>query len=257
MSSSASTLLLTSCIHVSAPIVELSDPTSRVELTLSSIQQWLKIAGDLNIVICDGSGYDFTKDVAEWFPQVKIECISFKNDVDAVKEFGKGYGEGEIIKYALEHSEYLKHSDYFVKCTSKLWVKNFPEILKRWNNLFQCQFALEKPKTIRNAKPSSVDTRFYIINKSYYIDYFINAYKNVRDQDGYHLEYCFRDVILDNRLRASSILFPIPPLIEGVSGTTGKTFESVNLLKKLNKYHKNLKSYLKLRLNEQLYKPPL
>lgn len=254
MPNSTPTLLLTSSVFVSAPFVELSDPKKRAELTFESIRQWIRIAGDLNIVICDGSGYDFTKGVAEKFPQAKIECISFKNDAESVSAFGKGYGEGEIINYALEHSEFLRRSDYFVKCTSKLWVKNFPAIFNRWNNIFQCQFGLEKPKSIRNAKPHIVDTRFYIIKKSYYIDLFSNAYKNVRDQEGYYLENCFRDEILNRRLRASDILFPIPPLIEGVAGTSGETYRAANPMKGR---FKNLKTYLRLRLYETFFQPTL
>jgi hypothetical protein len=254
MSDSTPTLLLTSCVYPSAPFVELADPTERIELTLESIRQWIKIARNLNIVICDGSGYDFTQSVAERFPGAKIECINFKNDAEAVLKFGKGYGEGEIVEYALENSEYLRRSDYFLKCTSKLWVKNLPEILKHWNGIFQCQFGLEKPKTIKSAKPSSVDTRFYIVKKRYYIDYFLHAYKNVNDHGGYYLEHTFRDVILDNRLRASSILFPIPPLIEGVAGTTGETYKAGN---PINKRFKNFKTYVKLRLNERFFRPAL
>lgn len=251
---STPTLLLTSCVYVSAPFVELNVPANRVELILESINQWINIAGNLFIVICDGSGYDFTKDVAEKFPQAKIECISFKNDAASVAAYGKGYGEGEIIKYALEHSEYLKRADFFVKCTSKLWVKNFPEILKRWNNKFQCQFGLARPKSIRNAKPAFVDTRFYIIKKDIYIEYFSNAYKNVRDQDGYYLENCFKDVILNKNMRLSSILFSIPPLIEGVAGTTGETYKAGSLAKGR---FKNFKTYLRLRLYERFFKPTL
>lgn len=246
-------LLLTSCVFVSAPFVALSDPTERIELTLKSIKQWIKIAGNLNIVICDGSGYDFTREVAKRFPQARIECIFFRNDTESVLAYGKGYGEGEIINYALAHSEYLKQADYFIKCTSKLWVKNFPEIHDRWNNIFQCQFGLEKPKSFRNAIPSSVDTRFYIINKIYFSELFSNTYKNVNDREAYYLEHCFKDVILDKNLRASSILFPIPPLIEGVAGTSGETYQTDNLL---NKRFKNFKAYWKLRVYERFYKSP-
>lgn len=251
MSSSTPTLLLTSSVIVSAPFVKLSDPTKRVELTLESIKQWIRIAGDLNIVICDGSGYDFSNDVAERFPQAKIECISFKNDTEAVLAYGKGYGEGEIINYALTHSEYLRCSDYFVKCTSKLWVKNFPTIFNRWNSIFQCQFGLEKPKSIRNAKPHIVDTRFYIIKKDFYIEHFGNAYKNVRDQDGYYLENCFKDVILNKKFLASSILFFTTPLIMGVAGTSGEIYKAVNPIKGR---FKNLKTHLRLRLYERFFK---
>lgn len=251
MPSTTPTLLLTSCIFVSAPFVELSDPTNRIELTIESIRQWIRIAGDLKIVICDGSGYDFTKDVAERFPQIKIECINFKNDAEAVLTYGKGYGEGEIIKHALEHSEYLRQSDYFVKCTSKLWVKNFPEIINRWNNIFQCQFVLQKPKSIRNAKPHILDTRFYIINKDYYIEHFVDAYLKVRDQDAYYLENCFRDVVLSKNFRASNILFTVLPQIEGVAGTSGETYRATNPIKGRLK---NFKTLLRLKLYERFYK---
>jgi hypothetical protein len=251
MPSSTPTLLLTSSIFISAPFVKLADPKKRVEFTLESIKQWMKIVGDLNIVICDGSGYDFTKEVAKIFPQSKIECINFKNDAKLVSAYGKGYGEGEIIQHALANSEYLNRSDYFVKCTSKIWVKNAPVIFKHWNNIFQCQFGLASPKTFRNAIPQFLDTRFYIANKSYYMDYFSNAYKNVRDQDGYYLEHCFRDVVLNNKIQASRILFPTPPLLVGVSGTSGETYRAANPIKAR---FKNFKTHLKLRVYERFYK---
>jgi len=248
------TLLLTSSIVVSAPYVAISDPSHRVKLTLDSIKQWLEIAGDLNIVICDGSGYDLTQEVSAYFPLAKIECIHFQNDNELVSMYGKGYGEGEIIKYALEHSVYLKQADYFIKCTSKLWVKNFPEIMRRWNNQFQCQFGLEKPKSFRRAIPHIIDTRFYIINKNYYSKYFIDTYKKVRDHEGYYLENSFRDVVLNAKLKASSILFTTHPQIEGVAGTSGETYRSIS---PMTGRFKNLKTHLRLKLYERFFKPSL
>ena len=139
-------LLLTSCVTVSAPFTQITDQTIRVELTIQSIQKWLCIANDLKIVICDGSNYDFSAIVADNFPYHAIECLSFNNDTESVAKHGKGYGEGEIIKYALAHSTFLNEADYFAKCTSKMWVNNFLECHNYWNGFFlaDCDFAYFK-----------------------------------------------------------------------------------------------------------------
>ena len=90
-----------------------------------------------------------------------------------------------------------------------------------------------------------------LANKNYYIEHFGNAYKNVRDHDGYYLEHCFRDVVVNNKLQASSILFPTSPRLEGVSGTSGETYTAANPIKAR---FKNFKTRLRLRIYERFYK---
>lgn len=116
--------------------VSLRDPDKRIRYTLDSIREWLKKSENIKIVICDGSGFDFDPLIKKIFPKASIECLFFLNEVDKIKKFGKGYGEGEIISYALKHSKFIIESQWFAKCTAKLWVKNFDEIIKNWNNLF-------------------------------------------------------------------------------------------------------------------------
>ncbi len=41
----------------------------------------------------------------------------------------KGYGEGEIISYALNNSKYLKNSESFYKLTGGLTVENINDVL--------------------------------------------------------------------------------------------------------------------------------
>jgi hypothetical protein len=93
---------------VAAPFVAVSEARTRAGLLLDSLAHWVKIAPRLKIVICDGSGYDFTQAVAERFPQAAIECCHFENDKGAVAKYGKGYGEGEIIEYAMTSSAYIR-----------------------------------------------------------------------------------------------------------------------------------------------------
>lgn len=43
---------------------------------------------------------------------------------------GKGYGELQIIKYAVEHSELLEKCDFIVKITGRYLVENIDTFLK-------------------------------------------------------------------------------------------------------------------------------
>jgi hypothetical protein len=246
-------LLVTSCVYVSAPFVGLSNAESRIELTLAAIERWLQTEKSLKIVICDGSGYDFARDVFERFPEAAIECVAFKNNTDLVADYGKGFGEGEIVEYALEHSRHLSQSEHFAKCTSKLWVTNFTAILKTWNDVFQCDVGFDNVTSIVSIRPLEVDTRFYIVRKDFYIDTFKDAHKSVRDREGYYLEHSFRDAMLNRRLQFSRYLFPVPALIEGVSGSSGASFA----VRHFSRGH-HVRRYIKrviLKINEQLVKP--
>jgi len=224
-------LLLTSCVTASAKMTQVIDQTLRIELTIKSIEKWLTIAGDLKIVICDGSNYNFTPLMRRTFTGKAIECLNFNNNSKGVALYGKGYGEGEIINYALEHSMFLNNAEYFAKCTSKLWVDNFLECLQYWNNTFlsDCDFSYLKNRQLIKLK--SIDTAFYLVNKLYYKDNFSSAYLNVREEERHWLEHCFRDIIIQKKLK--KFMLPVAPIVRGVSGTRGSE-NRYSLLDKAN-----------------------
>ncbi len=234
-------------------MVKVDDAQERAELTLFSIGKWLELADNIRIVICDGSGYDFSKDCAQRFPAAKIECLSFKNDAAAVARYGKGYGEGEIIKHALAHSVFLRDADFFAKCTSKLWVNNFNRIMCRWNGVFGCEYVFQNPRSIQDIEPELIDTRFYVVNRNFYVSNLQDAYKNVRDLDGYWLEHSFKDAIASRGLRASRFYFPESPEVAGVSGSTGQTYRPLVLTRRQR--FERLERKLTLRVHELVYGP--
>ena len=240
-------LLLTSSVHVAAPFVEVTEARTRASLILDSLAHWVRIAPALNIVICDGSGYDFTQAVAERFPRAAIECINFQNDKAGVARYGKGYGEGEIIEYALSRSAYLRACDNFAKCTGKLWVNNYAAVMKGFSGPMWCQLSVNDLWSFKNIRPSFVDTRFYVVNKNFYIRHFLRAYQHVRDHDRHFLEHCFKDVMVADHLKASRFLFLIPPSLGGVSGSSGEVYGRENLIKR--RITNRIKSVM-LRLNE-------
>jgi hypothetical protein len=210
-------VLITSSVGVVAPFTKLTDPSERVAYTLDAIGHWLSVSPQPKLVLCDGSNFDFRPVVARAFPGAGIECLRFANNTERVRSCGKGYGEGEIVRYALLNSTVLARSRFFAKCTGKFWVDNFAECAGDWNGTFRCtgNFAgVESPEALELV---SINTDFYIVDRAWYVTHFASAYLDVRDREGRYLEHCFRDAVLQANMR--DIFFRVYPLVFGVSGS--------------------------------------
>ncbi len=242
-------ILLTSSVVVHDTGVKLTNTDERIHHALESVAQWLKIEPTIALVLCDGSGFDFSKLISEKFPHAQIECLSFENNKKLVQQFGRGYGEGEIVRYALMQSKLIAKAECFAKCTSKLWVENYAKCITNWNGniLFKGVF-LNVFSPIKKTNFLHIDTRFYIINTSIYKNFFLNAHLKIDQENGYGLEECFYDIYLKNKFKNS--LFKISPTICGVGGGTAKYYKNSNqrkikedLRNKLVKFNKNFKDH--------------
>ncbi|MDT8991566.1 hypothetical protein RQP54_11905 [Curvibacter sp. APW13] len=234
------TLLITSAVRPTGRKVALNDESQRKHLTLLAIEKWLQIDTSLKIVICDGSDYDFSHEVKNLYPNALIECLHFKNSSEKVALFGKGYGEGEITNYALDNSTFLKNSENFAKCTSKLWVRNFNTITKHWNGKIQVEGVFKNIFRFKTIQKMHIETKFYLANKYFYKQYLSESYKDVNEIRGLSLEHCF-----SNSLDATELhyyMFNHPLLINGYSGSSGEYL------------HKNIYHYLKNAAEIQILK---
>jgi len=221
-------LLLTSNVTPMDLSGRLNDPALRIKYTLESVGEWLLREPKLRIVICDGSGFDFSSLIKSTFPMANIECLSFMNDSMQIVRHGKGFGEGEIIRYAINHSKLLQETEVFMKCTAKLWASNIQECLSQWNGQFLCNAYFSDVFSFKKTKIKFLDTRFYIIKKDVYIQYFLDAHFNSGyGPDKKNIEYVFLDVMTNNEMKA--ILFSIPPIICGVGGGSGKYYKRGSL----------------------------
>jgi hypothetical protein len=216
-------LLLTSSLIPTDLSGNLNDPSMRMMHTIESISEWLKIDPHIQIVICDGSGFDFSETVKVNFPSANIEFIFFNNDVDQIKKHGKGYGEGEIIRYAIEHSRLMKESEVFIKCTAKLWVANFKQCLLQWNKQFICGAYFANVFSYKKTALQFIDTRFYITRKDFYVQHFSAVHIQLGNT-AQSIEDAFLDVIQNKKIK--HILFRTPPVICGVGGGSGKYYKS-------------------------------
>jgi hypothetical protein len=206
---------------------------------LESIQWWRSIAPHNPLVLCDGSGFDFRDSVARLSDSGPLECLHFHNDVDRVKRQGRGYGEGEIVRHAMEHSALIQAAGHFAKCTSKLWVENFDTCMQQWNGsllvkaVFDNVFSMCKP-----IKLAYIDTRFYVMDVPTYHKYFLHAHESINPEQGYSLEESFLDIVLNNQLQGC--LMSPPPVICGVGGGTGVYYKTgvLRQLKEKWRYHR-------------------
>ena len=216
-------VLITSVAQPSAPFVALSDPAKRIDSTIESLKQWALISPGLDIVICDGSGYDFQKLISSTplLKSLNIEVLHFYNDLEMVKNRGKGYGEGEIIAHALNHSDLLDKSDTFSKCTAKYWVNNFQECAAG----HQKNISIEKYYDSRySLSYRTCDTRFYVVEKDFYLKKLLDSHKATNDFQSYFLEHAFAKDMILNKITGTD--FKIEPLVYGISGSTGEFTES-------------------------------
>lgn len=217
-------VLMTSSIIAMDVSGALNDPDLRIQYTLESISAWLKIKPETQLIICDGSGFDFTPHIQAHFPAAQIECLAFKNSPDQVKKHGKGYGEGEIIRYALTQSRFLQNSDAFIKCTAKLWILNIDDCMKQWNGQFACNAYFANVFCLEKTQLQFIDTRFYISTKAFYLRYFSEAHMSLGDVAGKSIEDTFLEVIRGHHIE--HILFRVPPIVCGVGGGSGKYYKS-------------------------------
>lgn len=229
MDASGIPILLTSSVVAHDPGVRLRDRNERLRLALESVAAWREIAPQNPLVLCDGSGFDFTPTIERWsLHQAPIECLAFANNPDLVRTHGRGYGEGEIVRHALEHSRLIQHAGCFAKCTSKLWVENFSECIQSWNGRLLLKGVFGNAFSLTDSTVFSyIDTRFYVASIEVFRTHFLNAHTLIRADQGYGLEDCFRDVFLQSNLH--HCLMSPPPVICGMGGGTGKYYKNTLL----------------------------
>ena len=226
-------ILLTSSIQVMDFSGKLNNPELRLKHTIECISEWSKINPEGSYVICDGSNYNFSDILLSKFPKLKIEPLFFLNDQKRIRKHGKGYGEIEIINYAIEQSKILNQSDSFVKCTGKLWVSNYHECLAQWNDKFLGTAHFKDVFSLRKLSIDYLDTRFYISKKAFFQNNFKESHLNLGGEIGLSIEDEFLRILLTKNEKR--FLFNIPPIINGVGGGSGKYYKSNFLKIKKNK----------------------
>jgi len=231
-------ILITSCVYPHDLTAKLIDPADRINYTIEGVAKWLEYYPDIKLIICDGSNFDFSVIARTIFPNNNIEVLHFQQSSEKVKIYGKGYGEGEIIEYALKNSKYISQYQCFAKCTAKLWIKDYIKCVSAFDGPFNGRAHFSNVFTKLNPKLEYIDTRFYIVDKIFYIDILLNLYKKTNLQENISIEDIFLDEFI--KIKLKKFLFDFNIRIYGVSGGSGKYYN--------NKFYSNLKGNIKIAL---------
>ena len=259
---STEVLLLTASINPGkTPDVAIKDPQERLFEYIISLLAWIELTNIEKIVFCENTAcqYNFNQIIELAKKKGKsLEILIFNGNTKSQK-YGKGYGEGEIIKYALKYSKHLSYQTSFYKMTGRLFVKNFNEIQidhQHYQNVFQYPafshsvdpFIDMSHKTPENLTEhirytirflyvflgrgkgrgphdytKHVTTSFYKSNVNFYKENLINSYKRVDEKKSYILEHIFYEDIISKDFN----LFLKPLNIIGRSGSTGGIYNEL------------------------------
>lgn len=214
-------LLLTGCINPNGmSFTALNNQEERLNQYVRAIRFYIENT-NYSIVFTENSGTNISSLFTEHIESGRLECLTFLGNHN--KERGKGYGECEIIQYALENSKQIKqsHDKRIVKITGRLIVKNINSIVRFHSFLF----SKRRVFCAINSDFSFPDSRLIIAPTNFYHTFLLKK-NDINDSKYYYFEHALRDTIIQTRKKYPYSPFLLMPHIEGISGSTGKIYEN-------------------------------
>lgn len=235
------------------PQVALSDVRERTLHHMEGLLSWLKDPAVKRVVFAKNCSLPIRSEVLSQVASRHGKELEFiqVNSSTRTSFQGKGYGEGDLIRQALEKSEVLRAHRDFIKITGKLFMpearavftgegegeffvtENSPEtavfptrhLLRtsyRSTSLGRVLVLLKRCRVpwgwIAAAPSGWVDTRCYRCNADFYRARLLKSHERVQDALGYTLENSvfddLEDVLGVRRIATT-------PIIIGASGTLG------------------------------------
>jgi len=204
----------------------ITDAETRLKQYRAALDYYIRCEKFDKIVFCDNSNYSYEYNEELQLAKhkkIQLEILKFNSNCKEIEKYGKGYGEGEILKYVILNSCLMKEEDYFYKVTGRLIIKNISFIIKRHEHSALFNRNLYSYK--------SLDTRFWGIKKEEYIHHLMEAYKKVNDNQGNYIEMVYKKELEKANIKYKS--FCVFPLVDGYSGTIGKKYRETKWYTKI------------------------
>jgi len=210
-------ILLTATVDPKGVVfMKRSDPAVRENDYVNSVKKWIENTS-YSILFCENSGYDIHK-----IEKIMRNCVNRKTESlkfdgqNFPREFGKGYGELLTIKYAVQHSKLVKHSDYIIKVNGRYFIKNIEKIMSTLSKDSDIYVMADLKRNLTWA-----DSRVFAFRPPFVLNYLSKFQDLLNDSRGFYLEHALARAVL----RAISdgykwIPLPSKPIIVGYSGTS-------------------------------------
>lgn len=212
-------ILLTACINPDGmAFTKLTDPDERKKQYINAINYYVSNT-TLPIVFVENSNTDISLLFDATIRSGRLEMFTFKGNKDKVR--GKGYGEAEIIDYALNHSKIIDEASILIKITGRLVIYNVMKLVTSRNS-----FCLNRSvQCTVNSEFSFADSRILIAPVAFIKQILVERLK-INDSKHVFFEHILLKIIKEEH---SFYYFPfiLEPQITGMSGSTGEQYKKV------------------------------
>lgn len=217
------TVLLTATIDPGGmPHTRRSDPAVRLQDYLAALEWWIRCEGVRKVMFCENSGYDLTPLIelaarAE-HRRCAVAFLSFHGNAYP-GNLGKGYGEVNILKRAVEALGLGAADEGFLKVTGRYTVANIGDVLDGVHR------SGDREMFCNRYKGAFADTRVMFLRAAFLTRYVFPRQAEVRDAAGHCLEHVIADAL--QQARAEGVAwtrFSVRPIVQGISGTKNKPY---------------------------------
>lgn len=183
------TIVLTSTIDVNGCFfVERTDIEVRKKDHLDTLSKFLTHP-EFRFVVIENSNYDLSCYREKFADELhRIELISYDGN-NYNRSLGKGYGEVDMLLYAIRNSEYLKEDTHFTKISGRYYMSKISEVLKNREQYDYIYYDAQNPD-LKQSKKQRQFTFFYYTPKDIFYNTFYNN-NQVNDVRGINVESIF------------------------------------------------------------------
>ena len=208
-------ILLTATVRPSVFSKGIGSSEERLKEYLQAIQFYFDRTV-YPIVIVDNSNFDFSGLLPS---SSRLESLSYQG-IDIGR--GKGWGECDILKYALRHSILLRDVDQIIKITGRLIVNNINQILSVCND----------PTAIyadADLKLTYVHSYFFCCSRPFLEIALFPRHEQMYDKKGVHFEHVLGSAIRSclDEYKYHEIKYPI--YLIGHAGSSKENYKKPSL----------------------------
>ncbi len=221
---SQSLLLLTSTIDCgNTPYVSRRATEQRLEDYKAAMSAWLQVLDLPDVVFCDNSGADLTPIrellTASWEP-ARVRVLSFAGN-DGAQQYGKGYGEMEIIRHVFDNTPAIGGYRHILKVSGRYAIANAANLLRKIGD--------EPAGVLCNLRKylTYADSTVFSISPYLARTYLFPLQDEIDDHAGRFFEHILAKCV--SRILADGGHWrPLPcsPILRGSSGTTNSRYSA-------------------------------
>lgn len=221
-------LLLTACVDPSRTNNlewhTLKDVDTRLNHYIDALDFFYRNT-DLKILFVENSGYDISKieTVNRMKSTGRLEIHSYVASED-VRQRGKGPGEVDIIKHAIENSAFMKDADYVIKVTGRVKILNIQELIRL---IYKIERKHEYVIGEKLFKAHWIQSYLFIAHKNFFNKSFFEQLNRINENESalVTFEDCLYNAVknwVSEGGRYHNVIRPIQ--VEGIKGNGDKYF---------------------------------